>query len=89
MSLLEILGVASEIYPLVKTGGLADVAGALPAALAAEDVRMRMLVPGYPAVMSALETAEEIYNFPRRPRRRSRSLRPRRAAFLRPAGKSL
>ncbi len=25
---------------------------------------MRMLVPGYPAVMSALETAEEIYNFP-------------------------
>ena len=64
MSLLEILGVASEIYPLVKTGGLADVAGALPAALAAEDIRMRMLVPGYPAVMSALETAEEIYNFP-------------------------
>ncbi|HXU57264.1 MAG TPA: glycogen/starch synthase, partial [Verrucomicrobiae bacterium] len=60
MSLLEILGVASEIYPLVKTGGLADVAGALPAALAAEDMRMRMLVPGYPAVMSALETAEAI-----------------------------
>ncbi len=85
--------------PLVKTGGLADVAGALPAALAAEDIRMRTLVPGYPAVMSALETAEEIYSFADcssalrpaagRPRRGSRSLRARCAASLRPAGQSL
>jgi len=64
MSALEVLSVASEIFPLVKTGGLADVVGALPAALVSEDLRMRTLVPGYPAVMSALETAEEIYNFP-------------------------
>ena len=35
---LKVLSVASEIYPLVKTGGLADVVGALPAALAAEGV---------------------------------------------------
>jgi starch synthase len=64
MSVVEVLGVASEIYPLVKTGGLADVAGAMPAALAAEDVRLRTLVPGYPAVLGALEAAEEIYVFP-------------------------
>ncbi|HMP55825.1 MAG TPA: glycogen/starch synthase, partial [Novosphingobium sp.] len=31
---LSVLSVASEAVPLVKTGGLADVAGALPAALA-------------------------------------------------------
>ena len=31
---VRVLSVASEIFPLVKTGGLADVAGALPAALA-------------------------------------------------------
>jgi len=31
--MIEVLSVASEIYPLVKTGGLADVAGALPKAL--------------------------------------------------------
>ena len=35
MTALRLLSVASEIYPLIKTGGLADVTGALPAALAA------------------------------------------------------
>jgi starch synthase len=56
-STLQVLSVASEIFPLVKTGGLADVTGALPAALAAEDVAVSSLVPGYPAVMRALENA--------------------------------
>ncbi|HCB75042.1 MAG TPA: hypothetical protein DEP91_02545, partial [Sphingomonas bacterium] len=31
--MIRLLSVASEVYPLIKTGGLADVAGALPAAL--------------------------------------------------------
>ena len=52
---LSVIAVASEIFPLVKTGGLADVAGALPAALAAEGVSVRTLVPGYPAVIAALD----------------------------------
>jgi starch synthase len=60
MSPIRVLSVASEIYPIVKTGGLADVAGALPAALHAEGIAMRTLVPGYPAVMKALEAAEEV-----------------------------
>ena len=30
---MRVLAVASEIYPLIKTGGLADVTGALPEAL--------------------------------------------------------
>ena len=60
MSLIRVLSVASEIYPIVKTGGLADVVGALPAALKAEGIEMRTLVPGYPAVMKALEAAEEV-----------------------------
>ena len=47
---LRVLSVASEVYPLVKTGGLADVAGALPPALAREGIATRTLVPGYPAV---------------------------------------
>ena len=51
MSGLKVLSVASEIFPLIKTGGLADVVGALPAALAREGVEMRTLVPGYPAVI--------------------------------------
>lgn len=43
----RVLSVASECVPLVKTGGLADVVGALPAALAAEGWDMRVLLPAY------------------------------------------
>ena len=64
MTRLKVLSVASEIFPLIKTGGLADVTGALPLALAAEDVDMRTLVPGYPAVLGALEEAHELSTFP-------------------------
>ena len=51
---MKVLSAAAEIYPLVKTGGLADVVGALPAALTGQGVAMRCLVPGYRQVMSAL-----------------------------------
>lgn len=50
----NVLSVASECAPLVKTGGLADVVGALPAALAPHGVAMRTLLPCYPAVMAAI-----------------------------------
>ncbi|WP_307437586.1 glycogen synthase GlgA [Labrys monachus] len=52
---MKVLAVASEIYPLVKTGGLADVVGALPAALHTHDVAVTTMVPGYPAVLNASE----------------------------------
>ncbi len=51
---LRVLSVASECVPLVKTGGLADVVGALPSALAAQGIRVTTLLPGYPAVMAAM-----------------------------------
>ncbi|MCC7321296.1 MAG: glycogen synthase GlgA [Rubellimicrobium sp.] len=54
---IAVLSVASECAPVVKTGGLADVVGALPAALGAVDVDMRVLLPGYPPVMAALAEA--------------------------------
>ena len=57
MSGLKVLSVASEIFPLVKTGGLADVAGALPGALEREDVEMRTLIPAYPAIKDKLAEA--------------------------------
>jgi starch synthase len=59
-----VLSVASELFPLVKTGGLADVAAALPRALAAEGVAVRVLLPGYPAVMRGLAHAEAVHHFP-------------------------
>ena len=51
--MIEVLSVASECAPLVKTGGLADVAGALPGALEEEGVNVRTLLPGYRSVLSA------------------------------------
>ncbi|MEL7171360.1 MAG: glycogen synthase GlgA [Pseudomonadota bacterium] len=57
---MRVLHVASECAPLVKTGGLADVLGALPGVLAAEDVSAKILLPGYPQVMAALEASREI-----------------------------
>ncbi|WP_333815820.1 glycogen synthase GlgA [Tabrizicola sp.] len=46
----RVLSVASECVPLVKTGGLADVVGALPAALAPTGWDMRVLLPAYRAL---------------------------------------
>ncbi|MBS7545621.1 glycogen synthase GlgA [Ancylobacter oerskovii] len=63
MSELKLLSVVSEVYPLVKTGGLADVAGALPAALKAQGIAVRTLVPGYPVVKAALGRLEEAFYF--------------------------
>lgn len=60
---MRVLSVASECAPLVKTGGLADVTGALPAALAGVGVQMRTLLPGYPAVMAALADAVAVDRF--------------------------
>lgn len=59
----DVLAVASEIYPLVKTGGLADVAGALPGALADHGVRTRTLVPGYRQVLAKVEPGAELARF--------------------------
>ena len=49
--MIDVLSIASEVFPLIKTGGLADVAGALPKALKPQGIAMRTLMPGYPQVM--------------------------------------
>jgi len=59
----KVLSVASECVPLVKTGGLADVAGALPAALQSVGVEMRTILPGYPMVMSALRNPKTLIEY--------------------------
>jgi starch synthase len=58
--MIKVLSVTSECAPLVKTGGLADVAGALPFALAKHGVEMRTLLPGYPSVMTQLERPKKV-----------------------------
>ncbi|TCP60380.1 starch synthase [Rhodovulum bhavnagarense] len=62
--MIRVLSVASECAPLIKTGGLADVVGALPAALAGEGVEMRVLLPGYPAVLAAARDFDRVLDVP-------------------------
>lgn len=54
---MKVLSVTSELYPLVKTGGLADVTGSLPKALERCGVETTTLLPGYPIVMKQTTTA--------------------------------
>lgn len=50
------LFVSSEIYPLAKSGGLADVSGALPRFIAAAgDIDIILMLPGYPTALELLE----------------------------------
>ena len=51
---MKVLHVCSEVFPLLKTGGLADVTGALPEALNKLNIENKLLVPGFPAFMAGL-----------------------------------
>ncbi|WP_455380360.1 glycogen synthase GlgA [Acidihalobacter prosperus] len=47
---MKILFASSEVYPLIKTGGLADVSASLPKALLKLGCDIRLVLPAYPAV---------------------------------------
>lgn len=64
MSKLKILFVTSEMAPWVKTGGLGDVAAALPAALRHAGQDIRVLLPHYPAMQAAFPDALPIAELP-------------------------
>jgi starch synthase len=52
--MIRTLHVASEMYPLLKTGGLADVVGALPPALMERGADVRVLLPGFPSIVAGV-----------------------------------
>ena len=60
---MRILQVSAELFPLLKTGGLADVAGALPLALAAAGEDVRVLLPGFPALRAGVRHAAQVAEF--------------------------
>lgn len=60
---MKILQVSAEYHPLLKTGGLADVAGALPAALRSHGCDVRPLLPGFPAMLAGLQQPSEVLRF--------------------------
>ena len=51
----RLLFVASEAFPLVKTGGLADVAGSLPEVLRQKGMDVRLLLPAYADLLRRLD----------------------------------
>ena len=60
---IQVLYATSEARPLIKTGGLADVSGALPPALCASGIDCRLLLPGYHSVLAGAEAARELVRF--------------------------
>ena len=59
----KLLFVASEAYPLIKTGGLADVAGSLPEVLRQQGMDVRLLLPGYQRILESIEPPAEVARF--------------------------
>lgn len=57
---MKILHICSEMYPLIKTGGLADVIGALPYAQQAQGNEARVILPYYPQVAEKLGETQEV-----------------------------
>jgi starch synthase len=60
---IRVLHVASEVFPLLKTGGLGDVIGALPAALLRRGVDARVLLPGFPQIRSGIDAPRRLVTF--------------------------
>jgi starch synthase len=61
--MMQVISVASEAFPLVKTGGLGDVVGSLPGALADHGVTVTTLLPGYPSVRAAIGVAPMVHHY--------------------------
>jgi starch synthase len=57
---LKILFAASEVHPLAKTGGLADVAGSLPIELAGLGADVRVVTPAYRGTLARLREARRL-----------------------------
>lgn len=60
---MRLLFVASECAPFIKTGGLADVIGAVPKALADAGAEVRILIPAYPALASLVAAGRPVMRF--------------------------
>ncbi|MBS5278026.1 MAG: glycogen/starch synthase, partial [Haemophilus parainfluenzae] len=60
---MRVLHVCSELYPLLKTGGLADVLGALPFAQKEIGIDTRIVLPAYPKISAGIENTYVVTEF--------------------------
>ncbi|MEX0615675.1 MAG: glycogen/starch synthase, partial [Methylophaga sp.] len=56
----KILFASSEVTPLMKTGGLADVSASLPIALDEQGQDVRIVMPAYRATLQQITDAEVV-----------------------------
>jgi starch synthase len=59
---LRVVIVASEVVPFAKTGGLADVTGALPIALDRLGHQVSVIMPRYPSIERAVRSLERVHD---------------------------
>jgi starch synthase len=61
---MRVLHVTAELYPWVKSGGLGDVAAALPPALMSLDIDVRLLLPGFSGFLDAFDEITDVARLP-------------------------
>lgn len=64
---MKVLYVCAELFPFLKTGGLADVSAGLPPALQALGCDVRLLMPGFPALAQAVTARQPVATLPTDP----------------------
>lgn len=63
---MRVLHACAEVYPLLKTGGLADVTAGLPPALMALGCDVRLVLPGFPAICAGVAARRTVASLPAR-----------------------
>ena len=63
---MRVLHACAEVYPLLKTGGLADVTAGLPPALMALGCDVRLVLPGFPAICAGVVARRTVASLPGR-----------------------
>ncbi|MEN9842628.1 MAG: hypothetical protein RLZZ612_457 [Pseudomonadota bacterium] len=64
MASTRVLFVCAEVFPLLKTGGLADVCAALPRALDQEGADVRLLLPAFPSMVAGVTPEDAPMSLP-------------------------
>lgn len=60
---MKVLFATSEAHPLIKTGGLADVSGGLPAGLAEHKCKVTLVLPAYQSVLEKITRVQVVSQF--------------------------